>query len=292
MSTIYNYSSSDFPNNTVNVVNLGNEIRLSAISKALDYVSITGDEVSIVFKEALSAPELLILDGGTTNPAGGLIALHNPVDMSSTIETVQLKEEDVPTNGKFRAEARWLHADAGPDVTTVSTFVYNYATSVLDIQVYPTIDNQDDEVVLSVLPVVGYGDGIVGVITQSALTGSTQIHISPSLVNNVSEIDYISLVNVGVKEESMGYIKSIDKANLILNMELPLSSDFLVTTPTLIKLERKIFDPFPIGPPGKYTIGGTKLGASYVPKGYKIVVHYTNKTAAPKRLYCIIERLE
>lgn len=287
----YNYSFSDFPNETLNSVNLGNEIRASAITKALDYITTNGPIVSIVFKETLSAPELLILDGGTTNPAGGLIALHNAVE-ATFVETVQLKEEEIATNGKFRAEARWLEADAGPNVITSTTFVYNYATSILDIQIHPTIENQDDEVVLSVLPVVGFGDGIVGVITQNALTGTSQIHVNPNLISKVLELDYITLVNPGVKEESMGYITSIDKANNILNMELSLSSDFMVATPTLIKLERKILNPFPIGPPGKYLIGGTKLGASYIPKGYKILVHYTNKTADPKRLYCLVERLE
>ena len=50
--------------------------------------------------------------------------------------------------------------------------------------------------------------------------------------------------------------------------------------------------PFPLGPPWKYVLGSSKIGGSYVPAGYKIVINYTNMGTTQKTLYSIIERLE
>lgn len=77
MATTYTYSvSADFPNGEICVSNLDAEIRASAITVALDYILLDGDTVDIVFKAPLGAQQN-ILDGGTTGPAGGLIAATN-----------------------------------------------------------------------------------------------------------------------------------------------------------------------------------------------------------------------
>lgn len=89
MSTTYSYTiSTDFPAAKVNVEKLVTEIQISPITIAFDNVVRNGDNIDLTFKEALNASNKTILDGNTTNPAGGLIANHDntpsiPTDISS-----------------------------------------------------------------------------------------------------------------------------------------------------------------------------------------------------------------
>jgi hypothetical protein len=85
--TTYPYSiANDFPGGAVDVSNLWDEISAtgSGITIQLDDIIINPNEndpdlIHINFKDALSAGEKTTLDGDTTNPAGGLIAVHNNV---------------------------------------------------------------------------------------------------------------------------------------------------------------------------------------------------------------------
>lgn len=85
----YTYSiASDFPGGAVDLGNLSDEIASSAILTALERVdrNPTGgdtDRLDIVFKAALSAGDKTILDGDVVGPAGGLIAQHDNVHVST-----------------------------------------------------------------------------------------------------------------------------------------------------------------------------------------------------------------
>lgn len=57
----------------------------SGITTQLNFISTDGDTLSIVFDAVLGAPEATILDGDTTNPAGGLLAV--PGNLLSPIES-------------------------------------------------------------------------------------------------------------------------------------------------------------------------------------------------------------
>jgi hypothetical protein len=81
--TTYTYSiAGDLPSGKVNAEKLDIEIRDSSILTALSYLIINPDDddadrIDIIFKDALSVGDKTILDGDTTAPAGGLIALHD-----------------------------------------------------------------------------------------------------------------------------------------------------------------------------------------------------------------------
>lgn len=102
MATLFTYSeANDFPNGSVNTEKLHDEILASAITVALLAVRKTGDVVEIEFKADLSAGDKTILDGDTTNPAGGLIAAH---DNSPSIGIEQVQLANIQQDSDMRLE--------------------------------------------------------------------------------------------------------------------------------------------------------------------------------------------
>jgi len=85
MATTYTYSiNDDFPNSSINQSKFHMEIENSSIVTILIGITIGNnddpDRVDVIFQSALSAGEKTILDGDTTDPAGGLIAAHDYTD--------------------------------------------------------------------------------------------------------------------------------------------------------------------------------------------------------------------
>lgn len=86
MATEFSYSiSNDFNNGEVYTSNLVDEITASAITANVVKINTEDDTLTIFFDTDLTSEEVTILDGNTLNPAGGLLALHNPIISSPTI---------------------------------------------------------------------------------------------------------------------------------------------------------------------------------------------------------------
>lgn len=275
------YDLSDFPNSLINLENLTDEIRNSAITIALDFISTTGTIVNIIFKDVLSVGEETILDG--------IVAAHNSIPKIPPPAIVQIQEEYGLTNGKFISQAFWINAPTGISNTDVQ---FEIPTSILEIQFVTTAENLGDYVKLYVFRKnIGYGEGVIGTITANIAAGATGVHVSPTIANTVLAGDYISLKE-GSKEEDLGLIKSIDKTNNILYMKTPTATSFSATSPTFIKHKRYVLFDFPLGPPWKMDIGSSKIGGSYVTTDYIVRTEYTNNGSVAKQLYAVIERLE
>ena len=93
--TQYTYDvTTEFPGGKVNPGTLQTEIQASGIVTAIERIdtaggalslgTLTGGSIAIVFKDALSAGDVTVLDGDATGPAGGLIAAHNNSPVQST----------------------------------------------------------------------------------------------------------------------------------------------------------------------------------------------------------------
>ena len=221
------------------------------------------------------------------------------VDTSSVIKIKEISdkllriiEEESPTNGKWRAKAVWLQGASGVNVVTNQDFTWNHPVSVLNLQICPTTENTGDYAQLSVIPNFGFGEGVIGVLAGTGISGSTSIQVSQAIIENVYTIDYLTL-QLGATGFTVGPITVIDKENSLLYVATPLPTTFPAGS-TLVKLERFVLgkDDFSIGPPNLYTLGETKIGASYVPEGSIIRVGYKNKTDQAKQMYAIIEYLE
>ena len=279
----YSYSiSTDFPNAQVSLNNLQTDIRASAIVTALDYISSEGDTVSIVFKAAISSSDQTILDG--------LVANHNEIEPASVLK-VEINEERVETNGKWKFETPLITANTGPDVTTINNFTFDNPISLLNIKIRTKDENEGDSISLYLLvPDVGYGEGVIGVLSATAETGAQSITVPLSIINNVYVADHISLKYGGTEEDLLNII-SIDKANQKIYFKTTTSSTFPAGS-TLVKLKRYAMRNFVLGPADLYDLGKDKIGSIYVKKDYIARVEYTNKTNVSKKLYCILAYLE
>jgi len=119
--TKYTYSiTNDFPGGAVNTTNLKNEIQASVIVTSLNRIDTAGAVIDIWFNAALSAGDETILDGDTTNPAGGLIAAH---DNRITVDL---------TNQSFAELAATSTTTATSEV--ISGYIGTAATSTVTIR--------------------------------------------------------------------------------------------------------------------------------------------------------------
>jgi len=77
MATTFIYSiANDMPNGAVSTNSLLYEIEASDITASVDQIDTDNDALTIVFSTDLTSGEETILDGDTSNPAGGLLAAH------------------------------------------------------------------------------------------------------------------------------------------------------------------------------------------------------------------------
>ena len=206
-------------------------------------------------------------------------------------QQVTIREEYIPTNGKWRTESFWIHGDTGPS-ESVLNIMWDNPISALKMYLGVEEHNRFDEVDLLVMPPnSGGGTGVIGNLTATAPTGATGLHVSSTVTNNVMTADYISLV-LGGEETCMGNILSIDKVNNIIYMKKPAPKSFPFTSPTLVKLRKYIAREYALGPPGFYPLGDSKIGGTYIPAGAVAQVIYRNKGTVPKNFYNSIEYLE
>lgn len=289
MSTYEYKISGDFPQGQVNIANLASEISSSAITIALDKILTNGDIIDIVFKAPLADNEKLILDNGTTNPAGGLIANHDSTNKVSDVLQVSNTPELVKrTNGFWQARGIWITGTTGPSVTN-NDFVFDFPISALCLQICTEEQNRGDSIVMCVMyPDKGYGPGILGLITNKINSGETGIPVPNTIATKVFPGENITLVSNGV-EEDLSYIVSIDTINNILYMKNPTSKSY--DTSTFIRHCRQQLIPFALGPPNNYILGSNKTGAAFIDKGYVVRVLYINTSGESKTLYTIIEYL-
>jgi len=91
--TTYTYSiADDFPDGAINPSKFDAEIRASAISIALDSVGTSGDDVLVLFRDALPSGDKTILDNDVAgHPKGGLIAAHDNTPTPGDIQSVSFE---------------------------------------------------------------------------------------------------------------------------------------------------------------------------------------------------------
>ena len=121
----YTYNiSQDFPVTGFNPDTFVAEIKASAITSPFSHLNATENSVDLWFQDELSFDDKIILDGNTTNPAGGLIAAHTgqaPVSYEF-ITSSRLQDATIV------ADQTWQDVDGVS--TSVGFFVSNPADAV------------------------------------------------------------------------------------------------------------------------------------------------------------------
>jgi hypothetical protein len=322
--TTYTYSvSSDMPNGVVSTGNLNNEIHLSSIVTALERIDTVGDNLYIVFKDALSSADKTTLDGDTTGPAGGLLASHDHVEVDDDTTNVVIKEETVATGGHFKLEM--LKVIAPANQTTTTDFSFDYPINVMSATFITEETHRGDVLCWSISP-----NTTVGAITASYTAESTWIsqnYVVDDLVwyhptgnwfgsvykctqNTVSNEDptnksywskqtttiaasstvvdnlkvgFAVRITDGTNTEDIGYATEIDKTNSTITVNGAPSNNYSALTPSYIQMSVMFLDHAEVGAPMTIPVGSDKIGASYVPAGTVIRSVYENKSPSTQK---------
>lgn len=177
--------------------------------------------------------------------------------------TVKVKEEDITTQGFFRAEGDVFSCPA--NTTTIKQRNLNYPVGGLAFYINASENNYGD--VLNVYISLG----VIGVLTTNVLQGETVLPISTPIFDKIP-IGFQILINGNVIGEVIG------KGNGTLDMDFPFSQNYAAGS--MVSLRAETLKNFTIGRNTQYQFGATKIGASYIPKEYSMIVAYTNKSTS------------
>lgn len=285
--TTYTYSiSNDMPDGSVNTSTLHDEIVASSITIALDSVDTEDDDLEIVFKAALPAADKVILDGGTTGPAGGLLLAH---DNSPSVEPVQVVALDSSSVNTIELQ------EAGPG----KLIYHNFAFDPLVIPADSTDGHVDltlpfDFWFLSIEHWAGTGSGAklgdricaavdpkrdlctlfgaYGDLETDASAGQDTIQVFPgTIATGIIQLGYI--LHLGDSEKRYQVAEIIDKPTGMIRLADDLETDL----PAGTKIYRTIclgyfMNVFPSNMPCEY--GQEKTGASKLPAGWAFRIYY------------------
>lgn len=270
MSTLYSYNiASDFPDGQANIGKLRDEITISLITIALDYITAYGGTVYIYFKASLPAGDKTTLDGDTTGPAGGLIALHdNSPDAPEELPVV-IQEESTKTNGKFQFSSFYFNAAGGTTTTYDKSFPF--AISVLDFWWITDLEDRGDAVDLCVGP-----NTTTGAITADVTASDTVINVQKTVIDNTYPGDTINLTD-GTNTDNALKVIFRNTANNTLTLDTGPANSYAAATPTYVQSTVHIVTDVEIGREGKISVGTGKIGASHIPANVVIQTRWTNK---------------
>jgi len=208
------------------------------------------------------------------------VTLRNIINQSQ----VTIKEEDVPTGGKWAAQSHWFYGAtggvSGPS-ETVTQITWAHDVSVFNVQYRSREENERDQAHLYVeTKDAGFGVGVIGTITADAPTGATGITVSQTIIDNILAADWIALTD-GINTTDYIQICSVKKEPRMLELTAPMPYFFSAASPTFVKFRRYVMRNYNLGPPNLYQLGNGKS-----------VAYINYDSTKSKELFAYIERLE
>lgn len=297
--------TNDFLNGKVNSEDLSREIAASNITIALSHINTLGDNVSIWFKDSLTAAQELTL----TAICNG----HTGLDYVAPPDLVRITEESIGTGGNFASDT--CHITAAANSIGTGTKYWPYPTSCLVVKFTTTEEQIGDKLnmcigkdtIIGVLPSdisslasawvsqnyligdkVTYNHPIFGseIYTCIANTISSepptnkshwqhgfQIPLTTTTAGYVNLGYYIKITD-GTNTDDLGRV--IHKTTNSIFTENAPSNTYLAVTPTYVKMTVKVLKDFEIHHARQYIIGESKLGGSAIPAKTIVCIEYEN----------------
>lgn len=119
----------------------------------------------------------------------------------------------------------------------------------------------------------------IGVLTQNLTTSDTNIHVSDTVIKNIS-LGYIVTITDGVNTAILNECISIDNVNNIINCELPSSFNF--NAGSLVQMTIQTIKNYIIGLPSQIHLATKSIGTSFLPKNTNVKICYTNNSNVTK----------
>jgi len=310
MTTLTKYTyfvSQDFLNKQVNKNELTTEINKSAIVTKLNRIDVIGNICEIWFVNSLSLTDNNILSA--------LIASHVGIE---SVQTVEVKEETVPTGGYFKVGM--FEINAPRNTTTTQEFSFDYPVNIITARLITSSEHSGDYLTWQVRP-----DTIVGTLIHDHVAETTwtvRNYVVNNLVwyqapntthgriykcirntvsneapsnsvywtkqNTVLHVSNTVTANVkigfninltdGLNINNVGDVIAIDATAGTITVNGAPQHNYNDTSPTYVRISVVYMDNVKLGHAMNFPIGESKIGASYVPTGTIIRSKYTNNS--------------
>lgn len=199
---------------------------------------------------------------------------------------MKIKEEvgEMTTGGHYQASSITVNASA--NTVTTADFSYPLAIGPLSIEYVTKDTHEGDFLTVQIAP-----ETIIGALVADITANSTVAYMSPTVHDNSFVGAFLELTN-GIQLNDLGRILSMHSSNGMVEFETATTDAFSAASPTYVRQNINMVHNVEIGPPQKYVMGESKIGASYIPANTTIRVKYNNQSANnDKKFVAIIENL-
>ena len=216
MNYTYTYNVSQTLNNKVDTDRLTLEIHESTITIAMDYIDVSNDVISIVFKAEISDTEESTLDGIIATHTGEPLGPEIPIVKSEVLtEHIKFVEAGDTTQGMYSAQSIIIDISVGEYEKSVY-FTWPFDIALMSGTLGVSEDMIGDEFIIDVGP-----NTLVGALIQPLSVGDTSIYVSPTVLENIKKGYYIGLYVPGNTGIEIAQIIDIDDANYALTLGKP-----------------------------------------------------------------------
>jgi hypothetical protein len=265
----------------VNVTDLREEIEADAsMTIMIDHFSASATAVDIYFKDVLPTAQETQL--------GVIVTAHTYIDpgVEIDISPVLITEETVPTGGHFQSTT--IKAISG----TAETWAYIDYSWPFPISFLSAEFNVEAALAGDKLDVQVFPDTVIGAITSAVAVDDTVINVGSTVTDNL-DVGYFVTLTDGVNTESHGNrVIAIDEIAGTITLENGVANAYSAASPTYVRMTVDVIHDMELST-GRFTVGESKIGASYLPANAVLRVRYYNGNgnANPKSLVGIFDYL-
>ena len=232
------------------------------------YVCVSGVE----WEEWFEDPPIECPDGHSIQ--SGTLAIID--DVAEQHVSAVIIEESIPTGGHFQCSSKSIHSTASGITTVEISWPYQISLLSAELLVCPNA-KCGDWVEAHVGP-----DTVVGALTSTVTSGSVELYVSSTVIENVAIGFYITVAG-----KNLGRVLAVGDSTITI--ESPADIDLALGEYVLQTI--KLIDRFDLGLPGRIPLGGTKVGASHIPANTAIRYIHHNCEDVEKGVLAKIEYL-
>jgi hypothetical protein len=260
----------------------GIELHFSTNGTSSDYTKTYTYTKNLPFVEMVSSVakyfKVVFKNSGVTQTKFVLQVIYHtnrqPNNHSTTQDTsVKIEEEtNNKTRGRFRTHGFSVAASA--NATTTYDFSFKYDIAPLVIKFRTNESHRGDVINLFIAPNV-----TIGALTQTATSGNNYFYVTPASFDWLT-VGCVCRITTGVITDELGDVIEIDYSTGKVTVENNLTNTF--SAGSFVQMSVCIMRNYIISEPGDHSIGDSKIGASYIPKGQLVRLVYTNNSNTDK----------
>ena len=210
------------------------------------------------------------------------------VDEEISPSEVTIKDESPPfgyprTGHRFKMETKAF--DVPGNSFVVEDYVYKFPITVLRIK--RNTDERDEGDFVSCYVRPPSSQPFIGVLAATAPVGALSV-VVPAETTPYTFVGMSLVLTYGPTEFDCGEVHDIDTVSNTIFFENATTSEFPAGT-TAVSLIIRVMNNCEIGRPGASAPGDGSISGTYIPKGWRIGVRYTNSKAEAKRVVHEIE---